>query len=154
MKKTLFNVLLPLITLITLLHIFSDTYRLLLRREQVHKVVLNQLITPNLQLQPMLTSDKAWIWAGINYTDDGSELEKLAVRFKMSETAQQFQKVVQNCIDNLIEIQNNKSLPSTVQNYGLDDMSSDEQNTTLQDPNILEDPNNDEYEDEEDEDDR
>lgn len=95
----------------------------------------------------MASSDRAWMWAGYNYTDDGNELEKLAVRFRNPETAQQFQGIFKDCLNKVTELQNNKSVPSTVQNYGLEDVSSDEQNT-------LDDPNNDEYEDEEDEDDR
>lgn len=125
--------------------LFTATYRLLLRREQVHKVVLNQLIVPTLQLQPMTLSDKAWMWAGYNYTDDGNELEKLAVRFKNTELARQFQIIMQTCLEKIIEIQNSKSVPSSVQNYGVEDVSSD-------DP--LDDLNNEEYEGDEDEDDR
>lgn len=105
---------------------FSDTYRLLLRREQVHKVVLNQLITADLELQPMSTSDKAWLWGGYNYTDDGSYLEKLAARFKNTEIANQFYEVVQKAIKALKEIQDSKCLPSTVQDYLVENISGDE----------------------------
>lgn len=118
-----------------------------MRREQVHKVVLNQLIIPNLQLQTMMSSDKAWMWAGYNYTDDGNELEKLAVRFRNSEPSIQFQRIFNDCLVKVTDIQNNRSLPSTEHNTGLEDISSDEQNT-------LDDPNNDDYEDEEEEDER
>nr|XP_023030195.1 E3 SUMO-protein ligase RanBP2 [Leptinotarsa decemlineata] len=111
-------------------HPENNTYRLLLRREQAHKVVLNQLMIPSLELQPMLTSEKAWMWAGYNYTDEGSSLEQLAVRFKNMELAQQFRSVVEDVINKLTEAQNNsKSLPVSVQNYGIEDVSIDDQNT-------------------------
>lgn len=71
-----------------------DTYRLLLRREQVHKLVLNQLITTDMDLQPMQMSDRAWLWAGFNHSEDGSQLEKLAVRFKNPELAVKFRDAV------------------------------------------------------------
>ncbi|CAG9821784.1 unnamed protein product [Phaedon cochleariae] len=111
-------------------HPQNDTYRLLMRREQVHKVVLNQLIVPTLEIQPMLTSEKAWMWVGYNYTDDDNCLENLAVRFKTMEVAQQFHKVITEVIQRVTEIQNNsKSLPTSVQNYGVEDVSSDDPNT-------------------------
>ncbi|KAJ8924619.1 hypothetical protein NQ315_000769 [Exocentrus adspersus] len=129
-------------------HPQNNTFRLLLRREQVHKVVLNQLIVPNLELQPLLTSDKAWMWAGYNYTDEENNLEKLAVRFKNVELAKQFHDVVQDVIRKATEAQNSKSLPATVQNYGVEDVSSDEQNVQGETPN-----DDEEDEDEDDDDD-
>lgn len=107
---------------------FADTYRLLLRREQVHKIVLNQLVVPTLELQPMALSDKAWMWAGYNYTDNENNLEKLAVRFKNIDLAQQFYKVVTDVVKRVIQIQNDRSLPASVQNYGVEDISGGEEN--------------------------
>lgn len=129
--------------------VIADTYRLLLRREQVHKVVLNQLVVPNLDLQPSLTSDKAWMWAGYNYVEDDNNLEKLAVRFKNVELAKKFYDVMQEVIKKVMEIQNSKSLPSTVQNYGLEEVGGDDQNTVGEVNN-----EDDEDEDDDDEDDR
>lgn len=88
-------------------------------------------------------SDKAWLWAGYNYTDDGNGIEKLAVRFRTSETAVQFQSVFNDCVSKVTDTHNNTSLLSNEQNNGLEDVSSDEQNT-------LDDPNNEDYEDDED----
>lgn len=126
----------------------TDTYRLLLRREQVHKVVLNQLITPDLDLQPMNTSDKAWLWGGYNYTDDEVALEKLAARFKNTEIANQFYEAVYKAIQAVKENQANKSVvvPSTVQNYGLEDISGDDE------PVLGEHEDDDEDEDDDDDD--
>ncbi|KAL3285049.1 hypothetical protein HHI36_019175 [Cryptolaemus montrouzieri] len=109
-----------------LFHPQNGTYRFLLRREQVHKVVLNQLITPSLELQPMTTSDKAWIWAGYNYVEEETNLEKLAIKFKYTETAQKFFDSVQACLAAIKEVQNQtKDLPATIENYGLENVSSD-----------------------------
>ncbi|KAL1491802.1 hypothetical protein ABEB36_012345 [Hypothenemus hampei] len=111
-----------------LFHPSNNTYRLLLRREQVHKVVLNQRITPDLDLQPMTMSDKAWIWAGMNYSEDETKLEQLAVRLKNVEMAQTFKKCVDEVLKKVAEIQSNKSqdsVPVTVQE--LEDVSNEEQ---------------------------
>ncbi|KAJ8969538.1 hypothetical protein NQ317_008618 [Molorchus minor] len=129
-------------------HPQNNTYRLLLRREQVHKVVLNQLILPNLELQPMMTSDKAWMWAGYNYTEDENSLEKLAVRFKNEELAKQFYNAVQGVLKKLQELQSNKALPSPVQNYGTEDISSADEENNAEGGNNEEDDDEDEDDDE------
>ncbi|XP_044766754.1 E3 SUMO-protein ligase RanBP2-like isoform X2 [Coccinella septempunctata] len=105
----------------------NNTYRFLLRREQVHKVVLNQLITANLDLQPMTTSDRAWVWAGHNFIEDEMKLEKLAVRFKYEETAKKFQECVQECLKKIEQAaaSANVTLPSSVQDYSVEAVSSD-----------------------------
>ncbi|CAH0545652.1 unnamed protein product [Brassicogethes aeneus] len=99
-----------------LYHPENATYRLILRREQVHKVVLNQLVRVDLDLQPMSTSDKAWMWAGYNYVEDEARLEKLAVRFKTSELAQTFKEAMDLTVCKVIEINNRKlsQIPTTV----------------------------------------
>ncbi|RZC37236.1 E3 SUMO-protein ligase RanBP2, partial [Asbolus verrucosus] len=168
-------------------HPVNNTYRFLLRREQVHKVVLNQLIIPDLDLQPMKTSDKAWVWAGYNYTDDGSSLEKLAVRFKNCDLAQSFYNTVQDVISNVKKLQSDtnaeiketkseqiekcadtaeqqssaevaevdlaKLIPSSIQNFGVEDVSSDDQQGSRE-VTYEEDDEEDEDEDGDEDDDR
>lgn len=104
--------------------IVLGTFRFLLRRELVHKLVLNMLITPNTDLQPMSTSDKAWLWCGYNYAEDEEAMEKLAVRFKNSDLAQSFYKVVQETISTLKQ-QQEKNLPSTIENFELTDITNE-----------------------------
>lgn len=82
-------------------HPVNGTYRFLLRREQVHKVVLNMLISVDVDLQHLYSSDKAWLWAGYNYAEDQPALEKLAIRFKNSELANQFKEAVDQIISKL-----------------------------------------------------
>ena len=144
------------------LQVVLDTYRFLLRREQVHKVVLNQLIIPDLELQPMRTSDQAWVWAGYNYTDDDSALEKLAVKFKNCDLAQTFRKTVLDVIEKVKKVQSEKAagdhkeeqaevklIPSSIQNFGVEEVSGDEQAKEA-----YEEDDDDEDEDEDDDDDR
>ncbi|XP_022125731.2 E3 SUMO-protein ligase RanBP2 [Pieris rapae] len=84
-----------------LYHPHRQTYRLLLRREQVHKAVLNMLIFMDLELLPMKNSNSAWTWAGNNYVDGNGSQETLAVRFKSVELANNFRDKVLQCVRKL-----------------------------------------------------
>ncbi|CAB3237412.1 unnamed protein product [Arctia plantaginis] len=85
-----------------LYHPEKKTYRLLLRREQVHKAVLNMLLHMDLELLQMKNSDRAWTWAGHNFAENpAGEQETLAVRFKSVELALSFQKEVIECVRKL-----------------------------------------------------
>ncbi|XP_077300108.1 ranBP2-like and GRIP domain-containing protein 3 [Arctopsyche grandis] len=80
------------------------SFRMLLRQEQVHKVVLNQLITTELDLMPMTNSPKAFMWVGLNYTDDEKGVvEKLAVRFRTEDIAASFKSKVDSILEKLPE---------------------------------------------------
>ncbi|XP_047533954.1 E3 SUMO-protein ligase RanBP2 [Vanessa atalanta] len=84
-----------------LYHPEKNSYRLLLRREQVHKAVLNMLIFKDLELLPMKNSDRAWTWCGRNYAESAGEQETLAVRFKSVILATNFQEKVMECVRKL-----------------------------------------------------
>lgn len=62
----------------------TGRYRLLLRREQVLKVACNHYITPDMQLQPLAASDRAWCWYAVDYAENEPKNEHLAVKFKVS----------------------------------------------------------------------
>ncbi|KAG6452625.1 hypothetical protein O3G_MSEX007721 [Manduca sexta] len=85
-----------------LYHPEKNTYRLLLRREQVLKAVLNMLLFMDLEMFPMKTSDRAWNFVGMNHAETPSgETETLAVRFKSVELANTFHEKVTECIRKL-----------------------------------------------------
>ncbi|CAK1548449.1 unnamed protein product [Leptosia nina] len=84
-----------------LYHPERKTYRLLLRREQIHKAVLNMLVFMDLELLPMTNSTNAWTWAGPNYADSAGEQETLAVRFKSADLARNFKDKVLECVRKL-----------------------------------------------------
>jgi len=84
-------------------HMDHGSYRLLLRREQVHKVVCNFLITPDVEFHPLSTSDQAWMWAGMNYAEQEPCAEQLAVKFKSSDLARQFKMHIDNIQQELRE---------------------------------------------------
>lgn len=84
-------------------HPGNGSYRLLLRREQIHKLVLNMALNTDLQISPMKQSDKAFVWVGQNYAEEqgNGELESLSVRFKNADLAKKFYDTVQSCVDKL-----------------------------------------------------
>ncbi|XP_076685558.1 E3 SUMO-protein ligase RanBP2 [Andrena cerasifolii] len=85
-------------------HAKHETYRLLLRRDQVHKVVCNLLLTLDVNFSRLSTSDRAWVWAGMNYAEEQPCLEQLAVKFKNPELATKFKDTVDKIQRTLSEI--------------------------------------------------
>ena len=81
-------------------HKVSAVHRVLLRRDQVHKIAANHRITPEMELKPLASSETAWCWYAMDFSEgheaEGS-LEHLAVRFKTADTAQEFKKVFEEC---------------------------------------------------------
>lgn len=76
-----------------LYHPDKQTYRVLLRREQVHKIACNHNITPEMVLEPMNKSETAVTWFAMDYSEEGeAKVEKLAARFKLAETKDEFKK--------------------------------------------------------------
>ncbi|XP_068155245.1 E3 SUMO-protein ligase RanBP2 [Drosophila tropicalis] len=82
------------------------TFRMVMRQEQIHKLVLNMKIGSAFKIEFMTEQGKSFLWANYNYAVDsegkvGTEgvLERLACRFKKQEPADEFYKVVNSCID-------------------------------------------------------
>ncbi|XP_039489785.1 E3 SUMO-protein ligase RanBP2 [Drosophila santomea] len=83
-----------------------QTFRLVMRQEQIHKLVLNMNIFASLQMDNMKDQKNSFLWAGYNYAVDeegkvGTEgvLERLACRFGKEEIADEFIKTVNSCIE-------------------------------------------------------
>jgi len=81
-------------------HKVSSVHRVLLRRDQVHKIAANHRITPEMELKPLASSETAWCWYAMDFSEghevEGS-LEHLAVRFKTVDAAQEFKGVFKAC---------------------------------------------------------
>lgn len=88
-----------------LYHPGRNKYRLLMRREQIHKLVLNQAITPDFVIDPMKTSSNSFLWAALNHAEGEPVVEKLAARFKSEALAKQFKDMVDECVGKLNEEQ-------------------------------------------------
>uniref|UniRef100_A0A182JQ05 E3 SUMO-protein ligase RanBP2 n=1 Tax=Anopheles christyi TaxID=43041 RepID=A0A182JQ05_9DIPT len=82
-------------------HPVRNTYRVLLRREQIFKLVLNHAITADLSVTPMNNSDKAFAWGAMNHAETPGQLEQLAVRFKNEGIASEFRSMLEKCQEQL-----------------------------------------------------
>ncbi|XP_048453523.1 E3 SUMO-protein ligase RanBP2 isoform X3 [Rhincodon typus] len=88
-----------------LYHSQKRCYRILMRREQVLKVCANHVITEEMELKQMNTSNNAFVWTAADYTDGEAKIEQLAVRFKTPELAAAYKKKFEECRDSLSQLQ-------------------------------------------------
>ena len=86
-------------------HPERKTYRVLLRRDQVYKIACNHLITKEMQLNPLASSETAWCWFAMDYSEGNPKgaVDQLAVRFKTKETALDFKEKFEGCQERLGE---------------------------------------------------
>lgn len=78
-------------------HKTNNTFRVLLRREQIHKIACNHRITTDMELKPMMSSETAVCWFAMDYAEDEGKVEQFAVRFKHAETKDQFKAKFEEC---------------------------------------------------------
>lgn len=71
-------------------HKQSGKVRILMRRDQVHKICANHYLSKDMTMSPMANNDRAYIWAAQDYSDGEMTVEKFCVRFKTSEEAKKF----------------------------------------------------------------
>lgn len=72
----------------------TGVVRLLMRREQVHKVCCNHRITNDLVLTKSKTNEKAYCWAASDFSDDtNGTFQQFTIRFKTAEQVRQIQAV-------------------------------------------------------------
>ncbi|NXL92652.1 RBP2 ligase, partial [Alectura lathami] len=64
--------------------------RIVMRRDQVLKLCANHRITPDMNIQQMKGSDRAWVWTACDFADGERKVELLAVRFKLQDVADLF----------------------------------------------------------------
>lgn len=65
-------------------------YRVLMRREQVHKLCANHQITPEIELKPVKDKQDQFIYVANDFAEEKLQLETFLVRFKEARVAQQF----------------------------------------------------------------
>lgn len=71
-------------------HNITGKPRILMRREQVLKICANHFILPEMELCTQKGSDRAWNWGANDFSDGEARIEKLCIRFKTVEDAEQF----------------------------------------------------------------
>ena len=82
-----------------LCHKETAKHRLLMRRDQVHKLCLNHYINGEMQLMPMANAaGKAWIWHADDFTEGEVEHQQFAIRFKTKDIADDFKNVFEDSV--------------------------------------------------------
>lgn len=89
-------------------HKLTGKYRIVMRREQVHKICANHFLTPDINLEPKANADKAWVWVANDFADEEMKVEKFCARFKTPEDSAEFKKVFDDAKQ---ELQSTKGLP-------------------------------------------
>ncbi|VDN97580.1 unnamed protein product [Rodentolepis nana] len=84
----------------------SNRVRLVMRREQIHKVCCNHLITPGMTIKPMDGSKAIvtpWVWWAVDFSEEEAESEgrreMLSVRFKTAKESQDFHDTFVKCAE-------------------------------------------------------
>uniref|UniRef100_A0A2R5LK59 Putative nucleoporin n=1 Tax=Ornithodoros turicata TaxID=34597 RepID=A0A2R5LK59_9ACAR len=72
-------------------------YRVLMRRDQVHKIACNHNITTFMKLMPLSTSANSVTWNAIDYSDGNASPENFAIRFKNVDVLKSFQDTFEAC---------------------------------------------------------
>ena len=76
----------------------QETCRVIMRRDQVHKLCANHAILEFMELKP-LKSEKSWTWFTQADISDGEiKPEQFSVRFKTVEIAQEFKSIFEKCL--------------------------------------------------------
>ena len=85
----------------------------------MHKIAANHRITAEMELKPLASSETAWCWYAMDFSEghevEGS-LEHLAVRFKTVDAAQEFKGVFKACQEG----KETKTIPVVVNNAAKD----------------------------------
>ncbi|KAL1140570.1 hypothetical protein AAG570_000500 [Ranatra chinensis] len=78
------------IGILKILKDISGKCRILMRRDQVHKICANHFITGDMNLQRLPASEKAWVWFANDFADEKVQLEKLCAKFETVEEGKLF----------------------------------------------------------------
>lgn len=71
-------------------HKITGKVRVLMRREQVHKICANHIITAEMEIKQMMNETKAYFWVANDFADETVVLEKFCIRFKTADIALDF----------------------------------------------------------------
>ena len=84
-----------------LLHNETKRSRVVMRRDQIHKLCANHYITADMELKENAGSDRSWVWSvEADFSDGVAKKELLAVRFKHHEDAVMFRDKFNECQEN------------------------------------------------------
>jgi hypothetical protein len=84
--------------------------RFRMRREPELKTCCNHLLTADMVITPLETSDRAWTWTALDITEGKKKSKQYALKFKTAEIAANWMRVVDSCKKELMEMRS-KSVP-------------------------------------------
>ncbi|EYB94136.1 hypothetical protein Y032_0175g509 [Ancylostoma ceylanicum] len=76
----------------------TNKCRIVMRREQVHKVCANHQLLPGMTIQVMPRQEKAMMWYCEDFSEEQKSHEKLSARFASVEVANKFKEVFENAV--------------------------------------------------------
>ncbi|KAL5475372.1 hypothetical protein EMCRGX_G025178 [Ephydatia muelleri] len=80
-------------------HKTTKKVRVLMRRDQTMKICCNHYINPNMTLQQVANGDRSWSWfTPSDFSDERAKPERMCVKFKLPESAQQFKAIFEKCV--------------------------------------------------------
>lgn len=80
----------------------TNRSRIVMRRDQIHKLCANHYITREIELKENAGSDRSWVWSvNADFAEGMAKPELLAVRFKHRENAVMFQEKFVQCQEKL-----------------------------------------------------
>lgn len=71
-------------------HKVTGKVRVLMRREQVHKICANHIISWEMEIKPMKNETKAYFWVANDFAEETLVIEKFSIRFKTADIAKDF----------------------------------------------------------------
>ena len=87
-------------------HKETGRVRLVMRREQVHKVAANHHLSGEMKLLPMPSSDSSFSWVAQDFTEGGEGvLEKFSIKFKDGEIAGRFRAAFEGCVGDVAKLE-------------------------------------------------
>lgn len=80
-------------------HNVTGKMRVLMRREHILKICCNHYITSEMELTSLVGNNTSWTWTTMSdFSDEEAKVEKLCIRFKLFEVAQNFKTVFTGCV--------------------------------------------------------
>lgn len=128
-------------------------FRVLMRRDQVHKVACNHSITEFTKLSALSTSSNSLTWKALDFSEGKTSPEAFAVRFKNAEVMDKFAKIFEEC---RLAVVQRGSQPAGSERNGDLEREQVERRTNKEEEEDLdeeeEDDDDDEYEDDDEDD--
>ncbi|KAG1670607.1 E3 SUMO-protein ligase RanBP2 [Nymphon striatum] len=86
--------------------------RLVMRRDQVHRICANHQLVSGMKLLAKKDSNHMWIWSAQDFSEEEIQTEKFCIRFKEVDDAAKFKTEFDLCVSNYGQIKNSVSTAS------------------------------------------